>query len=161
MLGSSEPAWIVENVILDSFLFLRAFPPDVRVVADLGSGAGVPGIPVAIVRPDLEVTLIESRRRRASFLSTAVRELPLPNVRVVVGRAEDAPQLEGVFDVVLARCAGRVEEITASGTKLLRRGGALIIAGPPSQRELPGASWVEVPGVRPRSIRRFTVIGKP
>ena len=55
-------------------MFLRALPAGVKSIADLGSGAGVPGIPIKIVNPEIKVTLIESRERRASFLSAAVRE---------------------------------------------------------------------------------------
>src|SRR5918992_1358518 len=77
MIGWAEPLWIVENLFLDSLLFLRILPPDIRSVMDLGAGAGIPGIPLKIVCSELHVTLLEARRRRAFFLSTVVRELGL------------------------------------------------------------------------------------
>jgi 16S rRNA (guanine527-N7)-methyltransferase len=162
MLGSTDPGWIVEKLILDSLLFLRVLPPEAVTVADLGSGAGVPGIPIAIVKPEITVTLIESRRRRASFLSTAVRELPLPGARVVGRRAEEAPELGATFDAVVARCAARSEEVVTLAMTLLRPGGSAIISGPPSgRRSLAGGRWVEVPGIELGSTRRFAVIPKP
>jgi len=89
LVGSSEPRWIVENLFLDSLLFLRVLPPGITTLLDLGSGAGIPGIPIKLVRPAIQLVLVESRRRRASFLSTAVRDLGLSGTRVVGGRAED------------------------------------------------------------------------
>ncbi|MEM6531294.1 MAG: 16S rRNA (guanine(527)-N(7))-methyltransferase RsmG [Myxococcota bacterium] len=59
--------------------------------ADIGSGAGFPGVPLAIVRPDVELTLVEPRRKRVSFLKTVVAELALDNTTVVEGRSSDAP----------------------------------------------------------------------
>ena len=68
IIGSTEPDWIVEGLLLDSLLFLRVLSPDVQSILDFGAGAGLPGIPIKIVRPEIELTLLEARRRRASFL---------------------------------------------------------------------------------------------
>ena len=75
LVGSTDVAWMIENIIIDSFAFLEHLPSEARMVADVGSGAGVPGVPIAIVRPDLDMSLVEVRRHRVSFLSTAIREL--------------------------------------------------------------------------------------
>src|SRR5262249_45607279 len=83
LIGSSDADWIVENLFLDSLLFLRVLPAEASSIADLGSGAGFPGIPIKIVKSHLEVRLIESRRRRASFLSAVIRELGLTHIRVL------------------------------------------------------------------------------
>jgi len=64
--GSAEPGWVVENLLLDSLLFLHVLPPSLTSLLDLGSGAGIPGIPIKIVAPDVKLVLVESRRRRAS-----------------------------------------------------------------------------------------------
>ena len=77
LVGWTEPVWIVENLFLDSLLFLKVLPDTVRSLMDLGSGAGIPGVPLKIVRRHLQVTLLEARERRVSFLSTVVRELGL------------------------------------------------------------------------------------
>src|SRR5207237_2657918 len=87
--GSTNYEWMIENVIIDSIAFLTQVPPQARAIADVGSGAGIPGIPIAIVRPDIQVALIESRRRRISFLSTVTRELALSTVQVHAARTED------------------------------------------------------------------------
>ena len=109
LVGSVEPMWLIENVFLDSLCFLEALPSSARRLADVGSGAGIPGIPIAIVSPELEVDLIESRQRRVSFLSTAVRELALPRVRVVGARVEDLAESHAeLFDAITMRCAGEV-----------------------------------------------------
>ena len=71
----------------ESLFLARALPTGSKRIVDVGSGAGFPGIPVAVFRPDCSVTLVESHQRKAVFLREAVRELP--NVRVVSKRAEE------------------------------------------------------------------------
>ncbi|HEU4367885.1 MAG TPA: 16S rRNA (guanine(527)-N(7))-methyltransferase RsmG [Methylomirabilota bacterium] len=158
LIGSTEPRWIVENLFLDSLLFLHLVPDDVRSVADLGSGAGVPGIPIKIVRPWLAVTLIESRERRASFLSAVVRELGLGGVRVVNTRAEQvAIEFPRAFDAVVMRCAGDLSDVMPVAASLAIPGGIVIAAGPPTRRPLSMGAWRDVPGTRPGTTRRFAV----
>ena len=112
LVGSDDPMWIVEHLFLDSLLFLKLLPASCRKLADVGSGAGLPGLPIKIVRSDLEVVLIESRRRRAMFLTSAVREMRLAGVRVLEGRIENLPrELAGSFDAAVMRCAGGIEEM--------------------------------------------------
>ena len=73
LVGSDEPMWIVEHLFLDSLLFLKLLPASCRKLADVGSGAGLPGLPIKIVRRELDVLLVESRRRRA------IRRAPNPD----------------------------------------------------------------------------------
>jgi 16S rRNA (guanine527-N7)-methyltransferase len=158
LVGSSSPEWIVDKLFLDSLLFLRVLPLSARVVADVGSGAGLPGIPLRIVRPDMAMTLIESRERRASFLATVIRELPLSNTSVARTRVEDIDcDLVRTFDAVVMRCAGTPEDLWGPAARLVRPGGVVILSGPPEQRPLPRGEWVEVRGIRPESIRRFAI----
>ena len=150
--------WIVEHLFLDSLLFLRLLPLTARALVDLGSGAGMPGVPIKIVRGDIEVTLVESRRRRASFLSAVVRELGLAQTRVVADRIESRlTDLEGRFDAVVMRCAGDVGEMMPLAARLLVPGGVVIASGPPEPRPLALGEWVVVQGLRPHSTRRFAV----
>lgn len=80
-------------------LFLGQFlPQGCRRIVDIGSGAGFPGLPVAILRPECEVTLVESHQRKSVFLREAARQLK--NVRVLSQRAED---IEGTFDWLISR----------------------------------------------------------
>jgi 16S rRNA (guanine527-N7)-methyltransferase len=151
-----EPMWLIENVFLDSLCFLEALPSAARRLADVGSGAGIPGIPIAIVSPGLEVDLIESRQRRVSFLSTAVRELALPRVRVVGARVEDlATSHAELFDVVTMRCAGEIRTLVPRVLPLLRPGGTLIVSAKPGSGDGGNLVVVSTRSGRPRSFRCF------
>ena len=128
LVGSTAEEWMVKNIILDSLAFLQLIPSGTRKVADVGSGAGVPGIPIAIVRPDMEMSLIEIRRRRVSFLATAVRELKLERVEVLAARVEDlASTHRERFDAVVMRCVGAPASIMSAPFAILRRGGAMVM----------------------------------
>lgn len=158
LIGSSEPRWIVENLFLDSLLFLRVLPAELGSLLDLGSGAGLPGIPLKLVRPEIELVLVESRRRRASFLSGAIRVLGLPGTRVINGRAEDLiRELAGHFDAVVMRCAGDTDTLLPLAVQFVVPGGAVIASGPPEPRPLARGDWVTVAGWEPGKTRRFAV----
>ena len=158
LVGSSDARWIVDNLFLDSLLFLRVLPPTIASLADVGSGAGLPGIPIKIVRPQLRVALIESRAKRASFLSAAVRELGLRDTAVVTARAEDyALEKPRSFDAVAMRCAGDFRETLISVGGMVASGGVVVASGPPSPKPLDLGEWVEVPGASRGGGRRFAV----
>jgi len=161
LVGSSDPVWIVEHLFLDSLLFLRVLPSSVRRLADVGSGAGVPGLPIKIVRSEVEVVLIEARRRRAMFLASAIRAMSLEDASVVEGRLETLGQgARGSFDAVVMRCAGDAESMLPEAATLLRDSGMVIASGPPRPRPLPLGEWITVPGLRAGSSRRFAVYRK-
>jgi 16S rRNA (guanine527-N7)-methyltransferase len=123
IVAASDSGRLRTRHILDS---LRAMPHislDAERVVDLGSGAGLPGLPIAVVRPDLEVTLTESRQVRAAFLELAVERLGLPNVRVFPGPAEG---LEPGFDVCLARGFGDASRTWEVAQVLLHPRGVLL-----------------------------------
>lgn len=82
----------------ESLFLANYLPPGSQQIVDIGSGGGFPGLPIAIFRPDCEVTLVEAHQRKAVFLKEASRELP--NVHVRSSRAED---LDGTFDWLVAR----------------------------------------------------------
>ncbi len=88
----------------ESLYMGAALPPGPLKIADIGSGAGFPGIPIAILRPESHVTLVESHQRKAVFLREATRDLP--NVKVFSGRAQD---LTGAFDWVVSRAVTPAE----------------------------------------------------
>ena len=145
LVGSVEPSWVAENVFVHSFCFLEGFPVGTHRVADLGSGAGIPGLPIAIVRPDLEVTLIEARQRRVSFLSTVVRELRMGAVTVVGDRIESLPSsYDARFDAVVMRCAGSPSEMLESALRLVRRGGVIVVSASADGPTPRGAEILEV-----------------
>jgi 16S rRNA (guanine527-N7)-methyltransferase len=156
LVGSNEPSWIVDHVIVDSLLFSRALPAGVRSVADVGSGAGIPGIPLAIVLPQVEVTLIEARQKRASFLAAAIRELTLRNCRLVNRRLEDVGhQLGARVDAVVMRCAGSPTALVPQVLQILAPGGVVIASGPPKRTVISLGSWLEIEG--PDRTRLFWV----
>ncbi len=94
--------------VIDSLAVQRLIPQGARV-GDIGTGAGLPGIPLAIVRPDVKMLLVESSQKRSRFLQTAVIELGLNNVDVLSERAESLPPLE--CDVVISRLAGPLQDV--------------------------------------------------
>jgi 16S rRNA (guanine527-N7)-methyltransferase len=96
-------------------------------IADIGSGAGLPGLPLAIAKPGLRVVLIESLLRRTEFLRAAVTELGL-DVEVVRGRAEDAAVRDGAggCDVVVSRAVAPLDKLTRWSMGLLRPDGLML-----------------------------------
>jgi len=94
--------------VIDSLAVQRLIPPDARV-CDIGTGAGFPGIPVALVRPDVKMFLIESSQKKSRFLQTATAELGLANVEVLNERAESLPCLD--CDTILSRLAGPLRDV--------------------------------------------------
>jgi len=94
-------------------------------VADVGSGAGLPGIPLAIARPDLDITLIEPLLKRSVYLQEVVDKLGLPNVTVIRARAEDSPLPEPV-DIVTSRAVAPLGKLAGWSLPLVRRGGEMI-----------------------------------
>ena len=162
LVGSAEPLWIVEHLFLDSLLFLKVLPASARTLADLGSGAGLPGLPLKIVRQDFDVTLIESRRRRAMFLTSAVRTMRLTGCRVIEGRVQGlAEDVRGRFDAVVMRCAGDVTQMIHAAAPILSASGVVIASGPPKPRPVDSGEWVTVPGIRRGTTRRFLVYQSP
>ncbi len=95
MIAKGDLGRLRERHILDSLRAVPALPEGASEIVDLGSGAGLPGIPVAIARPEIHVILAESRRQRIAFLELAAAELGLGNVSVHAGRAETAPSPAG------------------------------------------------------------------
>ena len=159
LIGSDDPEWIVENLFLDSLLFLRILPSRIASLADVGSGAGVPGIPIKLVRPSIRLVLIESRAKRVSFLSAAIRELGLPDVQLVSHRVEEyAAQQPRTCDAAVMRCAGGFASLARAAEPLVVPGGLVVASGPPARTPLDVGAWVEVPGVRPGSTRQFAVL---
>src|SRR5437879_10907047 len=118
---------LLRNHAIDS-LAPAAHIPRTGLVIDVGSGAGFPGIVLACLRPDLEIALIESRRRRASFLREAIRAIPLPAARILEMRAEEAatdPELAGRAAVAISR-ALRLDVFLALAVPLLAPHGPAI-----------------------------------
>jgi 16S rRNA (guanine527-N7)-methyltransferase len=124
LIGPREAAKVWERHILNSAALSELIPPGIAV-ADVGSGAGLPGIPVAILRPDVRMTLIEPLLRRSTFLTEAVQELEITDrVEVVRSRAEDHHQ---IYPVVVARAVAPLDRLIG-WCNPLRASGGLILA---------------------------------
>ena len=123
LLGPRELDKIWSRHILNSAVVAELIRPG-ELVADVGSGAGLPGIPMAIIAPATDFVLIEPMDRRASWLQEVVDELELQNVEVVRARAEEVEG--GQFDVVTARAVAALDKLLRLCVPLLKTGGRVI-----------------------------------
>lgn len=145
--GIKDPAEAWEKHVLDALTLvplLAEIGPGGRVV-DVGSGGGVPGIPLAIAREDLRVTLVEATQKKAAFLSAVAAALGLGNVAVRAERAEHlaAGELGGAFDAATARAVGRLVTLVPQTAPFVRPGGlVLLVKGQRADEELAEASRV-------------------
>jgi 16S rRNA (guanine527-N7)-methyltransferase len=126
----------------DSLTVLPFLPKGPHALADVGTGGGVPGIPLAIARPDARVVLIEATKKKAAFLRRAVAELGLANVEVREQRAEDVghSDLREAMDVAVARAVATLPWLIEWCLPLVHKGGrVLAMKGPRVAEELPAA----------------------
>ncbi|MCC5829590.1 MAG: 16S rRNA (guanine(527)-N(7))-methyltransferase RsmG [Phycisphaeraceae bacterium] len=166
-----QQAW--ERHILDSLTLLDFLAPMAsgQRIADVGSGAGLPGIPLAIARPDLTWLLIEATGKKARFLEETRAALELENVKVLAQRAEDAgrdPRFRQKLDAVVCRAVGPMRELLEYTLPLLTIGGVLLaMKGPKAKDELTesgdalqllGADEVEVFDAWPEGSEWNTVV---
>ena len=132
LIGPKEGDRIWERHIANCIPITTIIAKEVRL-ADIGSGAGLPGVVIALARPDLKVTLIEPLQRRVDFLTQVIAELELP-IKVVRGRAE-AVKMQ--FEVVTARAVAPLEKLIQISWHMIPRGGALLaIKGESAATEL-------------------------
>ena len=137
LIGPMEPARLWSRHILNSALVAPLLRPG--LVADVGSGAGLPGLVLAIARPDVSFVLIEPMERRVTWLNDQVASLGLRNVEVVRSRAEDVDR-RGEFDQVTARAVSGLRTLIPLTVPLLRPGGELVLMkGAGAEREIAAA----------------------
>jgi 16S rRNA (guanine527-N7)-methyltransferase len=120
-----DPEQIVRRHFAECIFAAEQVPPVVHTLLDYGSGAGFPGIPIAICRPHITVTLAESQSKKAAFLREAVRTLEL-SAEVWDRRVEDLPAGR-VFDCVTLRAVDRMTEACAAAASRLAAGGRLLV----------------------------------
>ena len=160
---------IARGLFQDSLLFLARLPAGPLTMVDIGAGAGIPGVPLHIVRPEISLTLIDARRKPVSFLRSLKRELELTGVEILEGRAEDLvgerPELSESFEVVVARAVG--VHLLPTAMRYLKPGGLFVASGPPAERaETPAqraipARWETIPFPGLGISRTFLVGHKP
>jgi len=129
-----DPMEMVSRHLVDSLAILPYVQG--QTLADLGTGPGLPGIPLAIARPELQVLLVDSNGKKVRFLREAIRSLKLENVRAMQSRVEE---VEGQFDCITARAFASLEDMLAWGGHLLTKDGIwLAMKGRHPDEELPG-----------------------
>lgn len=125
LVSSRDEQRIVERHFLESLGLLSVIDfPTKGWVLDLGTGAGFPGLPLKILRPDLVLTLLDSTRKKTLFLKDVVRTLGLKEVAIIWARAEqinEHRQYRGKYDIVLARAVASLEKLVDWGFPFLRR----------------------------------------
>jgi 16S rRNA (guanine527-N7)-methyltransferase len=126
LVAESDAGRLLERHVVDSLRAVRAFREGDRSAYDLGSGAGLPGVPIAIAKPGVQVVLVESRRRRAAWLESVLEELALENASVLNQRIERIERVAAPVDVCLARALGPVRRCWELARPLLGRGGRLV-----------------------------------
>ena len=133
----TEPDAVAQLHLLDSAAILQFVGLKGKKVVDVGTGAGFPGMPLAIARPDLKVTLLDSQRKRCDFLSAVCDELKLPNVTVLHARAEDGARgaLREQMDVAVARAVAPLNVLAEYLLPYVRVGGRMLCWKGPAVRE--------------------------
>jgi 16S rRNA (guanine527-N7)-methyltransferase len=143
LVSQHRPEDIITKHLADSFVAATALSPGERI-ADIGSGGGFPGIPVAIARPQSSLYLVEANQKKASFLSNAVAGSGLTHVTVASERIEAFSQRMDIahsLTAVTARALSSIEELQRAAADLLASGGRLIaMKGPNYATELDGSS---------------------
>jgi 16S rRNA (guanine527-N7)-methyltransferase len=135
---------IIIKHFIDSLLYLKAVPDRPLRIADVGAGAGFPGIPIKIVRPEINMTLIEPTRKKASFQRHIIRVLGLSGINVMEMRVEEIGKDEAPFDIIVSRATFSLEEFLKMACPYINEDGLLIVSkGPKVLEELKeGASSV-------------------
>lgn len=127
-----DPQGILALHLLDSLAVLPHLIPGAASLLDIGSGAGLPGIPLAIARPDLPITLLDSNSKKSAFQKQVIIDLGLHNVSVINARVEQFKPSRG-FESIISRAFSELAAFVSSSTHLLA----------------PGGSWLAMKGIYP------------
>lgn len=158
-----DPLEMLYRHFCESMFGTAVIPVDKCRLADVGSGGGFPGLPMKIMRPELDVVLIESNVKKATFLTEVVRELGLTGVRVLVSRYEELFEEVAPLDVVCSRAVGEFGPFLkwAASPIFAAQRVALWIGAQDSESVRQLGSWVwSNPTPIPHSLRRFILVGQ-
>jgi 16S rRNA (guanine527-N7)-methyltransferase len=142
-----DPEEALRRHFVECIFCAQHLPPAIKTLLDYGSGAGFPGIPIALCRPEIRVTLAESQGKKASFLREAVRSLGI-SAEVYAGRVEDMPTGRS-FDAASLRAVDKMEAAVADAASRVKPGGCLVLLATAGTVELPAGFTVRtlrVPG---------------
>jgi 16S rRNA (guanine527-N7)-methyltransferase len=138
--GLKKDEDIVIKHFLDSLLYLNAMPDGELKVADIGSGAGFPGIPIKIIRPEIEMYLIEPSKKKSAFLRHMIRQLRMERIEVLEKSIEEIrvnQELPSPVDIAISRALFDIKEFIKKASHILKPGGTLILnKGPKVKEEL-------------------------
>jgi 16S rRNA (guanine527-N7)-methyltransferase len=126
---------IIIKHILDSLSYLSGFnPAQSQKLFDIGSGAGFPAMPIKIVHPEIAVTLVESIKKKATFLRHIIRTLNITGVEVIDTRIEELSiNYHGAFDIVTARAFADMSSAISKGSPFLKSGGLVVLSRGPKE----------------------------
>jgi 16S rRNA (guanine527-N7)-methyltransferase len=157
-----DPLEILYRHFCESMFGAACLPVEKCRLADVGSGGGFPGLPLKIVRPDLEVFLIESNVKKATFLAEVIRELGLTDARVLVSRFEELGEEVAPLDFVCSRALGEFAKfLDWAGSPLVSGKKVLLWLGGRDLEEvraIPGWTW-DAPKPMPHSLQRVLLCG--
>ena len=157
-----DPLEMLYRHFCESMYAAVAVPLDAGRLADVGSGGGFPGLALKIVRPDLQVFLIESNIKKATFLAEVVRELELADARVLVSRYEELGEEVAPLDYVCSRAFGEFEKFLHwAGSARVAASQVILWTGGRDLEEIKnieGWSWRERMSI-PNSLQRFLLVG--
>jgi 16S rRNA (guanine527-N7)-methyltransferase len=138
--GLKKDEDIIIKHFLDSLLYLKVMPEGKIKVADIGSGAGFPGIPIKIIRPEIDMYLIESSGKKSAFLRHIIRELQLKKIEVIEKRIEETKVNQEIpvsVDVAVTRALFDIKDFIKKASHIVKQGGMLILnKGPKVKEEL-------------------------
>ncbi len=154
-----DPLQIIQRHFVESAFAAQHLPAGTTSLLDYGSGAGFPGIPIAICRPEIQVTLAEAQGKKASFLREALRVLSLPG-QVYAGRVEAMPELN-LFDAVTMRAVEKMESAVPIAVKRTKRHLVLLTTAKSAaaSRSFTEMEWLE-PIPLPNSAQMILAIGQ-
>jgi 16S rRNA (guanine527-N7)-methyltransferase len=152
----TAPAEVAEKHLLDSLLLLKVLGA-ARTLLDIGSGAGLPGLPIACARPDVSVLCCDSVAKKVAFVKAVAVELSLQNARGLVARASGAPEADGLprAELVVSRAVSEPELWVPLGEKYLAAGGTLVAMLGRDADEARLAAIGQASGLALTGVRRF------
>src|ERR1700734_814542 len=157
-----DPLEILYRHFCESMYAAAAVPVENGRLADVGSGAGFPGVPLKIIRPELLTILVESNVKKATFLAEVLRTIELPDTRVLVSRYEELGEDVAPLDFVCSRALGEFEPFLAwaASERIAAKQVILWIGGRDLDQARRGADWEwREPIPVPQSLRRYLLVG--
>jgi 16S rRNA (guanine527-N7)-methyltransferase len=158
-----DPLEILHRHFCESMFAAGAIPVDKGRLADIGSGPGFPGIPLKIIRPELELSLVESNIKKGTFLAEVVRELQLSNTRVLISRYEELGEELTPLDFVCSRAVGEFGPFLEWAASSRVDAGQVIlwIGGRDLEEAKKSKQWEwRDPILVPKSLQRYLLVGK-